>query len=498
MPDHRDRRTWWLALFVVAVGSLIRVPQLSHPLAGDGGFRQTQTAFAIREFAANGVHVMHTPLPVFGSADEVPMEFPLFQAVASQVVHLGASDGAAGRVVALLAFQAAMVLWWVLIRRWRDATLATMSLVLMEFLPFGLKWGAACLIDFSSLAAGLVMVLGFDVWVRSGGRLSWSGLLMCVVGAWAVFLVKVTTVPAAGVLLLLSVVLASTDLGWAAVRKRAVIGLASGPLTALAAVLLWTRHADQIKARAVATAFLTSDHLTYYNLGHSRFSQRWLVIGERVSNDIAGFAFLVLAIGVVLGILAGGARTRVVTLGILASALAPILIFFHLYTTHSYYLIAIYPALATLCAIGVVVLWDVAPRRHPVFALPPLLLVGLLVGTTYASPLSRRDLGDFAHGTAPPAQAEDLRAVAPAGSRVVTVGCDWDPQLLYFAHRTGLMFRDLSRAEVLAIWSENDIHDYRFVVRCDPGTPIADYLPAGVTWRATSRPEIYELLAPSP
>jgi hypothetical protein len=67
-------------------------------------FRQTQTAFTIREFMM-GNWSFSSPLPILGPPWAVPFEFPLFQAIAAlngNVFQLAADS--AGRITGLAFF----------------------------------------------------------------------------------------------------------------------------------------------------------------------------------------------------------------------------------------------------------------------------------------------------------------------------------------------------------------------------------------------------------
>ena len=86
---RNDRRFRWAIFGIVAVGTIIRIPQLGHSLAEAWSFRQTQTAFTVKEYVAHGIDLFSTPLPVFGPEAKVPMEFPLFQGVAALLAQLG-------------------------------------------------------------------------------------------------------------------------------------------------------------------------------------------------------------------------------------------------------------------------------------------------------------------------------------------------------------------------------------------------------------------------
>jgi len=80
--------TWHLLGALLALGTIIRIPQLQHSLNGFHGFRQTQTAFLIRKYAADGIDLLSSPLPVFGRNSDVPLEFPLFQGLGALLVRM--------------------------------------------------------------------------------------------------------------------------------------------------------------------------------------------------------------------------------------------------------------------------------------------------------------------------------------------------------------------------------------------------------------------------
>src|SRR5450631_4829333 len=104
--------TWWLLSTLLGIGTLIRIPQLHHSLYESSqpdlgySFRQTQTAFVIQKYATDGIDLLSTPLPLFGRSSNVPMEFPLFQALGSLIVNMGVRPDEAARVLALVSFQA--------------------------------------------------------------------------------------------------------------------------------------------------------------------------------------------------------------------------------------------------------------------------------------------------------------------------------------------------------------------------------------------------------
>ncbi|WP_168200337.1 glycosyltransferase family 39 protein [Protaetiibacter larvae] len=483
------RATWWLVGALVAVGSLIRIPQLGHTLAEAYAFRQTQTAFVAREYSEHGIDLFRTPLPVFGPDADVPMEFPLWQGIAALFMMAGQPADVAVRTLALLSFQLCAVLLAVLVRRWHGAAAAVVSVGLLQFLPFGLLWGAASLIDFFSVALSLLMVIGIDAWFERR-HLPW--LAVGSAAAVLAFLVKVTTVPSWGLLLVVSLVLMLRARGWVGSWRRLLAGLI-GPVAGFAAALAWTAYADAVKRAEPLTQFLTSSQLRDWNFG--TLSQRveadgyWTILG-RLAGEIAGPMLFGLAIAVAAAIFQSRFEDRLRSLGWLLVAVSAPLVFFNLYVVHSYYLIAIYPAIVAAMAVGGVwLLRTLRVQRWQRVALAALA-TGVLFAGTVLSPQGHANVAQWARGNAEPALSRLLAERTPEGSPVIIVGCDWDPSFLYYAQRAGMMFRGSDAGDT---WSRHDIGAYAALYNCRPDLDPADYLPAGVVAVGTDDPGLYRL-----
>jgi multisubunit Na+/H+ antiporter MnhF subunit len=340
----------WLA-GLIAVGTLIRIPQLWHGLNEMHAFRQTQTTYVALEYARHGINLLHTPLPIFGPNSDVPMEFPLVQAVAALLIRIGVGPDMAMRIVGLVGFQVAAIVLFVLVLRWHGRLAAIVVLALFEFSPFGLAWGAAALIDFPAVALSLGMVVGMDAWFRSGSRIA---LASGALSAWLAFLVKATTPPAWCVLVVVSAAAAYvTARSW----SRIITGFLAGPILGVAAGLGWARYADAVKSRNPLTHFLTSAGLSDWNFGTlgQRFDPgAYVPVLLRVGAEIAGPLWLGLVFAVLGIILAPTRVDRLRRAGWLGTAVAAPLLFFNLYHVHNYYLIGIFPAIVASVGIGIV------------------------------------------------------------------------------------------------------------------------------------------------
>ncbi len=475
---NKSRIGWISIAVVVVVGTLIRLPQLAHSLAESYAFRQTQTAFTVREYGLHGINLLTSPLPVFGPQASVPMEFPLFQGIAALLLPAGITSATAARIIGLISFQATALLLAVLLTRWHGRVVALVAVVLLEFLPFGLLWGAASLIDFFSVALALVMVISIDRWFGGGSR--WW-LLVGAVGSALAFLVKVTTAPSWAILLIASAVIVIRQAGWAKSWRRLLAGFLIGPALGLAFGVAWSVYADAIKRNEPLTGFLTSSALKAWNFGtlHQRIDpSNYATIITRISQEIAGPALIGLVLALVAAVFLPAWRQKVTQTGFLLVVLSAPLVFFNLYVVHTYYLIAIYPAAVAALAIGGV--WAVRALLGR-FALWQRATVGvlailvLLVGTGI-TPGGRSDLAQFVTSQPLPGLSALLLDQTKPGDQIVFIGCDWDPTFLYYGDRTGVMFRDQNSE---GFWKTNNASDYQYLFNCNAPLNPQNYLPAG-------------------
>lgn len=478
----REKRSWAdrrvVVGAVIALGTLIRIPQLTHSLNDAYAFRQTQTALLARGYVQHGIDLSRSPLPVFGPRADVPLEFPLFQAVAALVSRLGIPLDMACRLVGLVSFEASALLLVMFVTRWHGRRVALLALIFLEFLPFGLQWGAASLIDFFAVALSLLMVVGLDRWFSYR---SFPWLLAGIAGSVLGFLVKVTTVPSWGFLVLASAIVLLRRDGWRRSWRRLLVGTALGPGIGLLGALAWTAYADSVKRQNPLLHFLESSSLTSWNFGttaqRSHIANYGTII-SRISQLIAGPGVVPLLLAVLAICFSLRGDRRVVAWGWLGVALSGPLVFFNLYVVHEYYLIAIYPALAVLMAIGINWVGRAIAGR-PMIQIPlSTLACAIGLTTIFYAPGTRADMINFLHSQPIPAGSRVIERAVPQHANVIMIGCDWDPTTLYYAHRSGLMLRQNSAG---AAWSTNPINEYSYLFACDPqpGLHISDFLPTG-------------------
>jgi hypothetical protein len=489
--QKRDRAFVWAIAALVGVGTLIRIPQLGQSLAEAWSFRQTQTAFTVKGYLAHGIDLLSSPVPVFGPDSTVPMEFPLFQGAAALLVQAGVPVDVAVRIVALIGFQAVAVLLAVLLVRWFGRAVAVVAVGLLQFLPFGMFFGATSLIDFTSVAFALLMVIGLDRW-WNGGRVWW--LVASSVGAVLGFLVKITSIPSWGFLVLASAIVVIVRLGWKASWKRLVLGVVVSPGIGFAAGVAWTLYADAVKRSQPIADLFTSSGLRDWNfgtLGQRLDPLNYGVVLERIAQQIAGPGLIGLLLAVVAAIMMPALQDRIRLTGLLAVVLSAPLVFFNLYAIHNYYLIAIYPAIVAAMAVGAVWLYRRVPIggwRRNVFA---VLAAVLLFTSTATSELGRGDLYEYATGGGRPAISSLLQDQTEPGDLIIMTGCNWDPTFLYYADRSGVMFLD---SDTRGFWDSHDIADYSYLFACNAEPEPASVIPPGAELEPTGNPQFYRVV----
>jgi hypothetical protein len=421
---------------LVALAVTLRAPTLDQPLVEAHGFRQTQTGYTAVLYHERGVNPLHTWLPVLGEPFEVPFEFPLFQVIAVLPMMFGASPEIALRGAGLMTFIASALLLYGLIRHVADWRAALASLAVFLFVPFGILWGRTSAMEFLA-TAGAVAWLWMGLWWRERRQLPWAGLSLA--GGLLVMLVKPTT----GAFWFLPLLLHrpdSEERGWAswlrARRDPVLLGLIAIPFLA---GLLWTRHADAVKAANPFTTWLTSRELWQWTYGtpEQRLAiGEWGAIASRAEDYLTGIPAWQLPLLLTLGLTA---RNAPFWAGLALAGVLPILVFFNLYSVHDYYLAAALPVTSAFLGLGAAWLWE--RRRSIAFGTPLVLCVLALwsgaitwTGRPYWETTFRRIDSPARTGT-----VAELIAHTTPDDRIVVEGQDWNPQLFFYARRSGVM-----------------------------------------------------------
>ena len=423
-------------LGLLALGLLIRLPHLSQPLTAISSFRQTETAYPALIYHEQGINLLNPQLPVLGSPWQVPFEFPLFQAMAALVMNLGVGADLALRASGLICFMATAFALWGLVRHLSTRTAAVIALLVFLLSPFNIWWSRSSMIEYMATAFSVAYVWTGMIWIDK--RQKRFAALAIVLGTLAM-VVKVTSAIFWMVPLLLYWSRGPRPPLRVWLRDRLNISLVLFVIPLIACVL-WTHHADDIKASNPATSWLTSEALFIWNFGTiaQRFSvHAWYDIIHPFDTLVTGLPLWAFAI--LCGI-AWLRERRAVWIGILLAGALPVVVFFNLYVAQQYYLAAVTPAVAAVLGYsldGVIRYWRPGPLR---------VVTGLAILASLGSALvAQRDLlaPIYTNRVADPLtvlpQAREIDAGTQPQDLIVFDGLTWSPAVPYYARRRGMM-----------------------------------------------------------
>jgi hypothetical protein len=418
--------------FFFSLYFLLKFPNNKTGLADLYQFRQTQTAWGIREASRSGYDFFNLRMPVLGYPYQVPFEFPLFQnisALVGSILKLGVVES--GRMTSLLFFCLGGILTFNLITKLTSVSIAIFSICLLYLTPFAIQWSNAVLIEslanFFLILSATFLRLYFERGSSYLISLSSLALSLCA-------LVKITT--AIPLIFFLGIFLMwSTN--FRLCGKKIIILLISA-LLSIAPTFAWTRYADSVKENGVFTQWLTSTNLRNWNFG--TLEQRlnafdWLIIFARFWL-LGGVGFFAL-IAFLFFVLFKNGKIGKSSIVLILPFMTPI-IYFNLYVVHDYYFMAIlFPS--TLLFSHVLMLL----KRKLNLNLSKSKFVFMIFILTIPSWLFTIQYRDYksaiqsSRDYVPPLASEIAENTLQV-DRVFVVGCDWDPTVLFYADRYGV------------------------------------------------------------
>lgn len=488
-PLGLSRVFWFSSSIISVVGAAFQLLTLRPNLIDLFGFRQTQTAFTIREYMA-GNWSIDTPMPSLGPPWTNPYEFPLFQGIAAILGNVsGLPADTAGRVTGLVFFLASGLLMAILVRRWFGVRASLIALIFFQVTPFGVQWASSSMIEFAVTALVLGAILTIDSYSKNK---SWLLLLLSTGLLTLGFTVKITTAVAWALVF----IVAATGFTRQKVPSwRSVVIGASPLIIALGVGLTWTRHADSVKEQNPIGTYLTSEALRQWNFG--TLLQRWnLDQWDRIFERLPTLGGSLWIFAVLLGIALWKLKLDLRLMALASVPVIAVLTFFNLFVVHSYYFIAIYPSFVAILGIGVATVSALVSQRvislFVAGALSALLLILAWTSTqgrTLAALVGVE--GDL------PEISRVIAESTPADSGVIVVGCDWDPTPLFYAKRRGMTIPGWYYDGVPVEWVGNELTHLAFCgenYSMGEGDP-ASVLPGGSLFTQVS-PGIYRIVGP--
>ena len=230
-------------------------------------------------------------------------------------------------------------------------------------------------------------------------------------------------------------------------QARLIFRIFLSGLIAHIPALIWTNWADVQKSKSPMTLWLTSTNLRTWSFGTLRQRLFYLDWNRTISKEFlpSVVGVTVLAIGLVFIALAFSGQRRIPVVFCLLFLSGPF-VFTNLYFVHDYYWTAVLPAFLIVIAASLDALDDLAKTfyaKTQIFVFQSLLVLGLVV----ASWFSTYGAGHFKVFVNPgsefywnfEAKASSIKNFTNIDDKIIVIGADWDPSILYFANRRGLM-----------------------------------------------------------
>ena len=249
-------------------------------------------------------------------------------------------------------------------------------------------------------------------------------------------------------------------------------------------------HADAIKEASPATRWLTTSNLTDWNFG--TLQQRlegvnWVLVGDRIESLLVGRYFWagLIIVAVIF------AQRREFWIGMAATVVLPVAVFFNLFVVHDYYLIALTPGIAALLGLTTDLIWRHGTKRVPA----ALVILGLAAAVAGSLVLDHEGLLARRRLQPPEDRQRDgccpcIRRAVPSNEPLVLQGLSWDPTTLYYAHRRGLMLDPRIATPAVAHLLRS--HDFRYWYATRPTAPENDLLRTW-PWIASTGRQAYRM-----
>jgi len=423
------RKALYLAL---ALGLLVRLWNISAPIADRHSWNQVSTATVIRHFAEDGIDPLHPQWDVLEGSDTDPRieaeEAPLYHIVAALGTRLLGSLEILARLLSILGSLLGAVFLFRLTRRLADGPAALFAVCFYLFAPFSWFFGRAIMSDAWMLAAMIAAVERFEAWTESGrfGVLLQAAVAVALAGLFKPFALHV------GVALLLL-----------QINRRGLRSLIDWRLVVFVVVslvppLAWVWWAAQIGTLGNVVdsgqSMLTAEHLwgPLSLLWSPRF---WFKIQARIFDQAATPIVTALA----LLALVGAFRRCRVALFWLAGFLVYLLLVRDGNQMHNYYQLPVVPPLALLAGIGLSLLSQMTRQRWIALVLVGFVVVaGLYVRTSFELDLSSQKAGELVGQFSQP--GELIVVLDPGATR--------KNQAIYAAHRRGWHLRAVHEGQV--------------------------------------------------
>ena len=441
--------------------TLIQLPMCFFNPSESDSFKFTQNTLVIREFMREGIN-LKVPLPVFGTKSFVPFEFPIYQIFASIIGNLfGASPIFAARFSALLFFLLSAFFLYQISKALLNQLVASTSLVLFLFLPFGMKFAHAPMFEFTSITFILGSIYAFIKSRRHNGFkkniLLFFSLICFSLGCLSKISTGIALIP-------LFVLVIFTLSNYKKSKKELVSTILFIIFTITIGIFnafQWNNFADSVKQENPITSHLVSStpqirNWTFGVIGDRFEIDSWATILLHYFGPISSGFFTLLILSLVAYVNSNN-RNKSIVIILVINVLFPIVVFFNLYKNHQYYVSAIYPVVILLLSIGIT---SFSERTKWKFT--SVILIFLLLTSSYSSRHGVLYTAEIFNRSKPPILVEEIKLNTPTESFIMYLGCDWSPEIPYYIDSPTLMVPDWGIKP-----TQSDLNTIDYLVFCD-------------------------------
>lgn len=443
---------------------------LTQPLVDQHGFRQTQTALSTYYLFADGTHLLNYQTPVVGYPWAIPFEFPSYQ-FAVFLLHkvTGIGLDVAGRATSI-AFGVGSLLAAMFLLRLLNFSRNTCLVFAILFLasPIYLYWNRTFMIESMALFLTLSALCCY-IKSRTSKRISDSasgivldpflwGLMFFLTLA---LITKVTTSFTIFIVigLDLTLLLAQRFVWSTPVTEKSLhwlFAVAAILVSSFAVLLMWTSHADALKAANPIGIELTSGNLKNWNFGRLKdlFSyELWghVVYGRMLTP--AGFGPAIVLLLSSLWIARRQFKIVFAVFAFLGLAIVPLLVFSNLHQVHNYYQSANQIFLLAAIAIAATAITSNNPLYH-------FLRISCLAGILYGG-YEHFNVEYYASSQKTGSQefhvANTVKSITKPGEGIIVFGYNWSSAIAYHSERRALTVpkfvqrrRILTRAQIFS------------------------------------------------
>tara|TARA_Y100000782_G_C10182554_1_gene264692 strand:- start:1724 stop:3199 length:1476 start_codon:yes stop_codon:yes gene_type:complete len=336
----------WVFYCLLTLGIVLRFLHFGEAIDDPHGWRQSETANYIYDFANNGIDILHPSVCWLGNHKTLLLEFPLPEAMVAVLYQWFGESHIWGRLIFYLFFLGSLYYFYRLIALISNQFIAQTASLVYLFMPLSLFYSRALQVDFAALFFCNMMAVHFIQNMRVGNK---THLVLGILAAALAFLIKVPYAFAYSVVLI-AIILQ---------EKRYSFVFSNWYWLAIppALFVLWQWYSYQTNAAAPDWEYIigyrkfTDNSAWYYGDLNQRLDiNNWIILRDRIYYEIIGISGLFLF---VIGLIRAIIQRQYILIVWLLATVVYVLIFFNLNRIHNYYQIPFIPILAVLIAVGI-------------------------------------------------------------------------------------------------------------------------------------------------